>query len=128
MNSDTLICIWILLFPIGIIEISTPRKMIFITLFQFLKRLLTSKLLKLFSTYLEGRNGAMWNLCFSAPQNAKKDNHLKHKNQVPNTLLLTVRTSSMKDYTCHYGVSTKGQMFTINSIKIMRIWKFFDYT
>ena len=26
MNTDTLICIWILLFPIGIIRDSTPRK------------------------------------------------------------------------------------------------------
>ena len=26
MNSDTLICIWILVFPIGIIQVSTPRK------------------------------------------------------------------------------------------------------
>ena len=25
-NSDTLICIWILVFPIGIIHVSTPRK------------------------------------------------------------------------------------------------------
>ena len=29
MNSDTLICIWILEFPIGIIPVSTPRKWIF---------------------------------------------------------------------------------------------------
>ena len=26
MNSDTLICIWILAFPIGIIQVCTPRK------------------------------------------------------------------------------------------------------
>ena len=26
MNSDTLICIWVLAFPIGIIQVSTPRK------------------------------------------------------------------------------------------------------
>ena len=26
MDSDTLICIWILAFPIGIIQVSTPRK------------------------------------------------------------------------------------------------------
>ena len=29
MNSDTLIFIWILAFPIGIIQVSTPRKWIF---------------------------------------------------------------------------------------------------
>ena len=30
MNSDTLICIWILAFPIGIIEVSTTRKWSFL--------------------------------------------------------------------------------------------------
>ena len=29
MNCDTLICIWILAFPIGVIQVSTPRKWIF---------------------------------------------------------------------------------------------------
>jgi hypothetical protein len=28
MNPDTLICIWILIFPIGIFQVSTPRKWI----------------------------------------------------------------------------------------------------
>ena len=30
MNSDTLICIWILAFPIGLIQVSTPRKKFFL--------------------------------------------------------------------------------------------------
>ena len=33
MISDTLICAWILAFPIGIIQISTPRKWIFLLYF-----------------------------------------------------------------------------------------------
>ena len=33
MNSDPLICIWILAFPIGIIQVSTPRKWIFLLYF-----------------------------------------------------------------------------------------------
>ena len=33
MNSDTLICIWILAFPIGIIQVSTPRKWSFLLYF-----------------------------------------------------------------------------------------------
>ena len=49
MNSDTLICIWILAFPIGIIQVSTPRKWIFY-FFQFLTRLLTSNHFSLIST------------------------------------------------------------------------------
>ena len=36
MNSDTLICIWILAFPIGIIRVSTPRKWSFLLYFSSL--------------------------------------------------------------------------------------------
>ena len=34
MNSDKLICIWILAFPIGIIQVSTPRKWSFLFYFS----------------------------------------------------------------------------------------------
>ena len=34
MNSDILICIWILTFPIGIIQVSTPRKWSFLLYFR----------------------------------------------------------------------------------------------
>ena len=71
-------------------------KITFFTWFLFLTRLLTSKYLKFISTYLVGRNGAMWITCYSAPQNAKKENELKHKNHVRNRSLLTLRSSSMK--------------------------------
>ena len=50
MNSDTLICIWILAFPIGIILVSTAQKWIFLNLFQFPQRLLTSNHFNLIST------------------------------------------------------------------------------
>ena len=33
MNSDTLICIWILAFPIGLIQVSNPRKWSFLLSF-----------------------------------------------------------------------------------------------
>jgi len=36
MNSDPLICIWILVIPIGIIQISTQRKWSFLFYFCFL--------------------------------------------------------------------------------------------
>jgi len=62
--------------------------MMFLTFFHFLTRLLTNKYLKLFSTYLGGRNGAMLKTCFSAPHNAKKENELKPKNQVRNGLFI----------------------------------------
>ena len=50
IKSDTLICIWILAFPIGIIQVSTARKWFFFTLLQFLTRLLTSNHFSLIST------------------------------------------------------------------------------
>jgi hypothetical protein len=48
-----------------------PTYMKFFTLFQFLTLLLNSKHLKLFSTYLVGRNWSMWKTWISTPQNAK---------------------------------------------------------
>ena len=36
MNFDTFICIWILAFPIGIIQVSTPRKWSFLLYFSSL--------------------------------------------------------------------------------------------
>ena len=45
----------------------------------------------------------------------KKENQVKHKNQVRNKFLLTVRSSSL-DYTCHYGVSTLKTKVYINFI------------
>ena len=41
MNSDTLICIWISAFPIGIIQDSTPRKWCFLLYFSSLHDLFT---------------------------------------------------------------------------------------
>ena len=105
--------LWILVIPIGIIDVSTSRKC-FLILFQFFTQLLTSKHLKLFSTYLVGRNGTKWNLWFSAPKNAKKVNNLKHKNESVTDFLLTVRSSSMMDYTFHYVVITLKAIVYIN--------------
>ena len=104
MKSDTLISLWIFVFPIGIIEVSTQVN-VFLTLFLFLTQLLTSKHQKLYSIYLVGLNGTMWKTCFSASQNAKKIS-LNIKTKCVTDFLLTVRNSSMKDYTCHYVEST----------------------
>ena len=63
-------------------------KMKIFTSFHFLTRLLTFKYLKLFSTYLVVRIGAMWATYISAPQNAKKENQLTHENQVRTRLFI----------------------------------------
>ena len=62
--------------------------MTFLTSFLSDTRLLTSKHLKLISTYVVERNEAMSRTCFSEPQNAKKEHQLKHKNQVRNWCLI----------------------------------------
>ena len=82
-----------------------PTSMNFFTLFKFLTRFLTSKYLKLFSTYLVGRNGAMWKTCFSTFQIAKKISWNIESKCITDSLW-TVRSTRMKDYTCHYEVST----------------------
>ena len=61
----------------------------FFTLFHFLKKLLTSKHLKLFSTFLVGRNGTVWKTCFSGPQNEKRKNQLKPKTKCVTYILVT---------------------------------------
>jgi hypothetical protein len=95
---------WILVYPFGIIEDSSPRNEVF-HLFQIVIWLRSFKYLKLFSTYLVGRKGAMGKTCFSAPQNGKMKISLNIKTKSV-TEFLTVRSLSMKDYTCHYEVST----------------------
>jgi hypothetical protein len=125
MNSDTLICIWILVFPIGIIEFSTNVNDVFI-LFQFLTRLLNSNHLILLITYLVERNGAMWEMCFSAPQIAKKENQLKHKN--PSSYWSFYWEVGLQVWRFVLVIKTwahKSQKFTLISIKMLRIWKFF---
>ena len=54
-------------------------KMKFFNSFHFLTLLLTFKYLKILSTLPVVRNWAMWKTSFSAPQNAKKENQVKHK-------------------------------------------------
>jgi len=58
-----------------------PTKMKYLPLFQFDTLLLFSKYPKLFSTLLLRRNEAVWNMCCSAAQNAKKEFQLKIKNK-----------------------------------------------
>jgi hypothetical protein len=71
-NSLILILIGIPAFPFCICEVSNPWNGVFCLFY-----------------------------CFSAPQNAKNYHQLKYKNQIRNWRFLNVRSSSIKDYTCH---------------------------
>ena len=105
MNSDKLICIWILAFPIGIIQVSTPQKWIFWILFQFLTRLLISNILISFVHNSLGEMECVKNVLLSFTK-CEKWVSWYIKTKCVREFFLTVRSSSMKDYTCHYVGST----------------------
>ena len=56
---------------------------------------------KLFFTQIFRRNRAICKTCFSASQNVKNEFQVKHKRLVRYWYFLQLRSSSMKDYTCH---------------------------
>jgi len=62
INSDTLIFSWILVVPIGIIEVSILRKCFF--WLYSVPYTITDLQATENSTYLVGRNGTMWKTCF----------------------------------------------------------------
>ena len=125
MNSDTLICIWILVIPISIIEVSTTRKWVFFNLFQFLARLRTSKHLNLFRTYHVRRNGTMWKTCFSTAQNARKKISWNKKTKGVKITYWQLGLRVWRIILAIKGWAHKRQTFTLISIKIMRILNFF---
>ena len=106
MNSNTLICILILAFPIGIIQVSTPLKWSFLLYFSSLHDYwppTTSISLVHLSLgdmeWCEKR-------AFQLLKSRKMKVSWNIKTKCLTDVLLTVRSSSMKYYTCHYVVST----------------------
>ena len=97
----------------------------FLTLFQFLTPLLTSKHLKIFSTYLVWRNGTMWKRAFNLLKMRKRK------------ISWNIKTNCATDFYWQEGLHVwriihlitwwahNRQTFILISIKIMRIWKFF---
>ena len=106
INTDTLICIWILAFLIGIIQVSTPRKWSFLLYFSsFHDNWPPTTLISLVHNSL----GEMeW--CEKRAFQLLKMRKMKVSRNIEikcvTDFLLTVRSSSMKDYTCHYVGST----------------------
>ena len=96
----------ILVFPFGIIEFSTQRKFNFLTLFHFLTRLLNSNHLQIFSTFIVGEMELCEKRAFQLLQMRKTKISLNIKTKSITNFLLTVKSSKMKDYTCHYEVRT----------------------
>ena len=99
-----IICIWILVIPIGIIEVSTPRIWIFLFYFICLHDFRTP------STWTSSCHSS-WGKKERCEKRAfqllkmLKENQLKHKTKCITYFVLTVRSSRMKNYTCHFEVS-----------------------
>ena len=104
MNSGTLICIWILALRIGIFEYRTLENQVFalVSIRYTITDLQTYKTVKFIS---RGAQRSDVKNVLSAPQNAKIEHKLKYKNQVGTDVLLSVKSSSMNVYICHFGVS-----------------------
>ena len=106
MNSDTWICIWILAFPIGIINVSTPRKWSFLLYFSPLHDYWPPTTL----SQLVHNSLCEMEWCEKRVVQLLKMRKMKLswniKTKCVTDFLLTVRSSSVKDYTCHYAVST----------------------
>ena len=104
-KSDTLNCIWILAFPIGLILVSIPQNWSFLLYFSSLHDYWPPTTLISLVHISSGEMEWCEKRAFQLLK-TQKMSQLKHKNQVRNRLFLTVTSSSMKDYTCHYVVST----------------------
>ena len=106
MSSDTLIFIWILAFPIGIIQVSTPRKWSFLLYFSSLRVYWPPTTLISLVHNSSGETEWCEKRAFQLLKMRKKKESRNIKTNCVTDILLTVRTSSIKDYTCHYVVST----------------------
>ena len=106
MNSDTIICIWILAFPIGLIQVSTPRKWGFLLYFSSLHDYWPpTTLISLVHNSL-GEMEWCEKRAFQLLKIRKMWVSLNIKTKCVTDFLLTVRSPSIKDYACHYVVST----------------------
>ena len=106
MNSDTLICLWILVIQIGIIEVSTSRKYCFWIYFSSLHDYWIP------STWNSSVHTSWYEMerceirALQLLKIRKKKISWKIITKCVTDILLTFRSSSMNDYTCHYVVST----------------------
>jgi len=82
-----------------------PTKMKFFTLYQFLTRLLSSNHLNIIIIYCLGEMEQCEKRAFQLLKMGGK-NSLNIKPKYVTDYILTVRSSRMKDYTCHYVVGT----------------------
>ena len=97
---------WILVFPIGIIEASTPQMWSFWLYFSPLHDYWTPTPCKSLVNTSWVEMGRCDKRAFQLLKMRKKEMCWNIKTMCITDILLTVRSSSMKNYTCHYGVRT----------------------
>ena len=126
MNSYTLICLWILEFPIGIIEVSTSSKGYF---------------LLYVSSLLDYWPPSTWNslVNISCVEMERCEKEFFSPSKCEKKISLNIKTKCVTDYYWQLGLRVwriilvitgwahKRQTFKLISIKIFRIWKFFVY-
>jgi hypothetical protein len=114
MNSNTLICLWIFVFPIGIIEDSTSRKCCFWIYFRSLHDYWPPNTWNSLVHTSLGEIERCEKRAFQLLKMRKKKLRLNIKTKCITEFLLTVRTSNVKDYTFHYVLSTYKTNVYIN--------------
>ena len=126
MNTNTLICLWILVFPIGIIEYSTSRKCCFWLYFSSLHDYWPTRT---WNSLVHSSWGEMERCEKRAFQLLKmrKMSHLKHKTKCVTDFYLELGLRVWRIIPFITWWAQKRKKFISISIKIMRIWKFFDY-
>ena len=128
INSDTLICIWILAFPIGIIQVSTQRKWSFLLYFRsFHDYWPPTTLISLVHNSL-----CKMEWCENRAFQLLKKRKIK--------VSRNIRTKCVTDFYWNFGLRVwriilvitwgahKRQTFTLILSKLMWILKFFVYT
>jgi len=106
MNSDTLMFLWIFAFPIGIFQVSTPRKWSILLYFSSIHDYWPpTTLISLVHNSL-GEMEWWEKRAFRLLKMRKMKVSWNIKTKCVTDFLLTVRTSSLKNYTWHYVVST----------------------
>ena len=104
MNSDTLICIWILAFPIGIIQVSTPRKWSFLHYFSSLHDYWSP------TTFISLENNSLGEMewCEKRDFQLIKMRKMKVSRNIKTTCVTNFLLTGLRvwNYTCHYVGST----------------------
>jgi len=114
MKSDTLIGIWILVYPIGIIEVTIPRKWSFWHYCSSLHDYCPPSTWNSLVRKAWGEIVKCEKPAFQLLKMRKKEICWNIKTKCVTDFLFTVWSSSMKDYTCHYELSTQKWNVYIN--------------